>query len=43
MTTLPHQGLGARTRRVRAPGLRTAAPSLQNYRTVETMSESKYI
>ena len=37
MTTLPHQGLGARTRRVRAPGSRTAAPSFQNCRTVETM------
>ena len=37
MTTLPHQRLGARTRRVRAPGSRTAAPSFQNCRTVETM------
>jgi len=37
MTTLPHQGLGARTRRVRAPGSRTAAPSFQNCRTVETI------
>jgi len=37
MTTLPHQGLGARTRRMRAPGSRTAAPSFQNCRTVESM------
>ena len=37
MTTLPHQGLGARGRRVRAPGSRTAAPSLHNCRTVENM------
>ena len=37
MTTLPPQGLGARTRRVRAPGSRTAAPSFQTCRTVETV------
>ena len=40
MTTIPHQGLDARTRRVRAPGSRTAAPSFQNCRTVEIMGRS---
>ena len=37
MATTPHQGFIARTRRVRAPGTRTTAPSFQNCRTVETM------
>jgi len=33
----PHQALGARTRRVRAPGARTAAPRIENCRTGATM------
>ncbi len=38
MTLVPHQGHGARTQRVRAPGTRTAARSFENCRTVETMA-----
>ncbi len=37
MTLVPHQGHGAATQRVRAPGTRTAARSFENCRTVETM------
>jgi len=37
MALVPHQGLGARTRWVHAPGLHTAAPNFKNCRTVETI------